>query len=79
MVRHHHFKPPKYKHLRKKMPAKCFLKPTSLKYPVCELRTKKPSCDGALAARRRAILNKDHAIAAAAKRLGKKLGCNWAK
>ena len=74
-----HFKAPKRMSVRRSMPSKCFLVPGKRKYPVCRTASKKPVCEGALAARRRAILNKDHRVAAAAKRLGKKLHCPWAK
>ena len=73
-----HFEAPSKKQ-RAKMPAKCFLKPGARKYPVCGPVAKKPSCEGALAARRRATLNRDGTIAKAALRLAKKLHCPWAK
>ena len=74
-----HFKAPKRMSVRRSMPSKCFLVPGKRKYPVCRATSKKPVCEGALAARRRAILNSDHRIASAALKLGKKLGCTWAK
>ena len=73
-----HFKAPKTAAARRSMPKSCFLKPASRKYPVCPVKQKKPSCDGVLAAKRRATLNRDNHIAAAALRLAKKLRCSWA-
>lgn len=73
-----HFKAPS-KSQRKSMPKRCFLKPRAKKYPVCGPVAKKPTCEGTLAARRRALLNRDRTIANAAVRLAKRMGCPWAK
>lgn len=56
----------------------CFLKPPT-GYPVCPARSCKPSCRGALAARSRAITQRDCVTERKAIRLGKRLGCEWAK
>jgi hypothetical protein len=55
----------------------CFLK-AGKKYPVCPKGGSKPTCDGLLSARRRAILNKDTATRAKAERKALKMKCGWA-
>ncbi len=59
---------------------KCFLDPNPQKprYPVCKPTSCKPSCEGALAARRRAVTQSDFGMERKAIMLGKRLGCTWA-
>lgn len=76
-----HYSAPKSKKQRRAMFAKggasCFLVPSKLKYPVCD-RKGDPSCRGAHAAMLRARLQKNARIGAAALKLARKLGCDWA-
>jgi hypothetical protein len=64
--------------MKKRSPS-CFLVPSESKYPVCPKGSSKPSCEGLLAARRRAIMNKDNAVRAKAERRALALGCGWAQ
>jgi hypothetical protein len=56
----------------------CFLKPDQMKYPVCSKGGSKPTCEGLLAARRRAIMNKDRATRRKAESMALTMGCGWA-
>jgi len=74
------WRPTKSKRVRSGMPKACFLDPKNLKYVVCKGTGKraKPSCEGVLAARRRAILQRARKMRAKAERLARELGCRWA-
>jgi hypothetical protein len=56
----------------------CFLKPSERKYPICAKGSSRPSCEGLLAARRRAILNRDTTVRGKAERKALSMGCGWA-
>lgn len=56
----------------------CFLKPAERKYPICAKGSSRPSCEGLLAARRRAILNRDTTVRSKAERKALSMGCGWA-
>jgi hypothetical protein len=56
----------------------CFLKPKEMKYPVCSKGGSKPTCEGLLAARRRAILNRDRKVRRKAESMALTMGCGWA-
>ncbi len=74
------WKPPKRKVDRSKMPAFCFLFPGSRKFIICPGRGRdpnRPTCEGVLAARRRAVLNRDFEAERRAIRRAKLLGCPW--
>lgn len=58
--------------------ARCYLEPKALKYPVCGRGSCTPSCQGALAAYRRARQQHAQGTAGKALRLGKRLKCGWA-
>lgn len=62
--------------MRKRAP-KCFLKPPT-GYPVCTKGGSVPTCEGLLAARRRAIMNKDTAVRRKAESMALTMGCGWA-
>lgn len=67
------------KRQRTNLPDRCFLDAKNKKYVVCPKRTKKPTCDGLLAARRRTILTgKRCGLEQKAIRMAKKLKCLWA-
>ena len=55
----------------------CFLK-AGKKYPVCPSGGSKPTCEGLLSARKRAILNKETTVRAKAEQTALKMGCGWA-
>ena len=75
--------PPKSKHRRAKVAArcglkKCFLRPSTLNYPVCTSGCA-VSCQGLRAAYLRAQLNRDEVIKGIALHRAKRAGCEWAK
>lgn len=76
---------PKSKKSRQALRARCgvsaFMQPSKLGYPVVPARSRdcKPTCDGAESAYKRGAQQHHPAIRDAAKRLGARLGCPWAK
>jgi hypothetical protein len=58
---------------------RCYLSPRKLKYPVCKRSSCKPSCQGTRAAFMRARQQHDSKVSKKAVRLGKRLGCGWAR
>jgi hypothetical protein len=62
---------------RAALPASCFLLPGARKYIICPRRTHRPTCDGVLAARRRAILTHNYEAEVRAIRRARLLGCPW--
>lgn len=63
---------------REEMPDRCFLFPVAKKFVVCKPRRPyRTTCEGALSARRRAILNKDMEAEKRAISLARDLGCPW--
>lgn len=59
----------------------CYLDPSPRKprYPICAPTTCRPSCEGTLRARQRAITQRDYEMEQRAIRRGKLLGCSWSK
>lgn len=59
----------------------CFLDPNpkNPRYPICPPNSCRPTCEGTLAARRRAITQRDYEMERRAIRRGKLLGCSWAR
>ena len=72
---------------RRVMKTDCFLVPESRKYPVCPMKSNKPSCKGLLAAAQRARLNisrnaggvDHHAVLKKAMRLAGRENCEWSQ
>lgn len=54
---------------------KCFLQPKQLKYPICPKGSKTPSCQGILAAKRRAASQRNRTLVNKAGRLQQQYGC----
>ncbi len=63
----------------------CYLEPgtgergSRPKYPVCSKNSCEPTCGGTQAAFNRARMQRNKKVERKAKRLGRKLGCRWAK
>lgn len=73
--------PTRRKSARARIPAHCFLDSKNRRYPFCKRRKGRwvPVCEGTLAARRRAITQRDHEMEVRAIRRGRLLGCKWSR
>jgi len=63
---------------------RCFLRPSTLSYPICKKCSSsscscEPDCRGLLAAYSRAKANKAYRISAKALRLARRNKCSWAR
>ncbi len=64
---------------RAALPRSCFLDPANRKYVICPRRSRRPTCDGLLAARRRTILTgKRCGLEQKAITMARRMGCGWA-
>lgn len=59
----------------------CFLRPNpdNPGYPICDKVKKEPQCEGLLAAYKRAAQQHAYQIKNKAKKIAKRIGCDWAE